>query len=115
MGNGRGHEATEGFLRQVEGRLDIGVRQQDGKLLAAVTSDDVCCSPSALLQHARNLYQTSVSRLMSVAVVETLEVVGNTMNIIAMTKFSSMSPNALFRPINGSKLACGLSAPNPRP
>ena len=29
---------------------------------------------------------------------------GRTMNIIAITKFNSMSPKALFRPINGLKL-----------
>ena len=37
------------------------------------------------------------------------------MNIVAMTKFSSMSPKALFRPISGSKLLCGRFAPNPQP
>src|SRR6218665_2410884 len=30
--------------------------------------------------------------------------VGRTRNIVPMTKFSSMSPNALFKPTSGSKL-----------
>src|SRR3989344_3690147 len=41
--------------------------------------------------------------------------VGSTMNIVPKRKFSSMSPNALFKPTSESKLLCGRFHPHPHP
>src|SRR3546814_13574896 len=43
------------------------------------------------------------------------QTVGSTMTIIAMTKFSTLSPKALFKPISGYKFLCDMSALNPPP
>ncbi|MCY1308373.1 hypothetical protein D9M70_583790 [compost metagenome] len=40
---------------------------------------------------------------------------GRAMNIVAITKLTIMSPNALLSPISGSKFACGRFDPQPHP
>ncbi|MNU09156.1 hypothetical protein D3C72_2555630 [compost metagenome] len=40
---------------------------------------------------------------------------GSAINIVAITKLIRMSPNALFRPSNGSKFVWGRFHPQPHP
>ena len=75
MGNGQFGDALENSIGDDAGSHCIRCGQDHGKLLAAVTGDQIARAKHHFLEHLGNLLQAVVAGLMPVGIVEALEVI----------------------------------------
>ena len=75
VGNAEGSQRGTHLLGDLHGPLQGGAGQQQGELLSAVTGSEIVFPPQHFGQQARHLLQALVPHLMTIVIIELLEVV----------------------------------------
>lgn len=89
----------------------INIAERAGRWLGRVWRGTTRQETRAIRWLVGKGFPARLGRMLPVHEIATIQNVGRMINIPAITKFSNISPKALFNPISGLKLLCGECQP----